>query len=506
MCFCAAALAFLCLGRAALFGQQKPESLADLDTEINRLAVQVNQRLTALAAAGTITVRTEALDMQGEATPLGDYWALNLSGALSNIENRRYTFVGVNSPADYTLSGEITEIVNTVRVFTRLIRAADASITATWNSDFGKNDFLIELLERETGGAARRDRYENDSREAPVTVEISGNWLNRTIHNGDDRDWFLIVPNRSGLVVAETSGSMDTMMELYDGARGAQLQSNDDGGEGTNARIAFLAEPGKQYIAMIRGYNAETGAYRFHALFENIPDEANEPNDSRDRATAITIGTAVPAYLNSGRDTDWYRGEVPAGGRFLTVYTEGSTDTIMTLYDAQGNELASDDDSGDGGNARLSANLPAGPFFVKVEAYGGNDGGGGLYTLQTQIREAIRADEFELDNQRSQAKDITIGQRQRHNFTEGGDVDWVHLAITQAGRYGIRARGEVSTRLDTYIELYNSKEELISENDDGGDNYDAYLSTQLSPGDYYIKIRCLDREPEEYYLLTVERE
>ncbi|MDR1178290.1 MAG: DVUA0089 family protein, partial [Spirochaetaceae bacterium] len=57
----------------------------------------------------------------------------------------------------------------------------------------------------------------------------------------------------------------------------------------------------------------------------------------------------------------------------------------------------------------------------------------------------------------------------------------------------------------TYIELYDADENLIDEDDDGGENYDSYLSVNLEPGDYYIKVTTLDSNPpEDYYLLSVE--
>jgi hypothetical protein len=306
------------------------------------------------------------------------------------------------------------------------------------------------------------------------------------------------------MLTAETSGSMDTMMELYNEA-GSRIASNDDGGEGENARITFNAEVGKRYTAMIRGYGTTTGSYRFHVVTETVADEASEPNNTLEQATPLTLGgEGFRAFLSPG-DEDWYRAEIPEGGSVLTVYTESSIDTFLRVLDAAGGRLAEDDDSGQGGNASITINLPAGPFYIRVSLYS-DSSSQGVYTLVTQLKEPVAQDSYEPDNQMSQAKDIEIGQTQIRNFTDAGDVDWVRLRITSAGKYGIRAQGAESLQLDTYIELLDSSENIIAEDDDGGEEYDAYLSIDLQPGTYYIKVTTLDRSPEGNYRLSVTAE
>jgi hypothetical protein len=79
------------------------------------------------------------------------------------------------------------------------------------------------------------------------------------------------------MITLETSGGMDTMMELYEGNSARWLGENDDGGEGTNARIDFSAQAGARYIITVKGYETETGEYRFRALYFEAPDASIEP-------------------------------------------------------------------------------------------------------------------------------------------------------------------------------------------------------------------------------------
>ncbi|MDR2516606.1 MAG: PPC domain-containing protein [Spirochaetaceae bacterium] len=508
-----AAALLVCLLGHPLVSQERPETLGDMDRITDALVTRLYLRLRTLARGSEpFSLALGRFSVQGEESPLGDLLRSNLQGALANLEARPYVIIDTPPAAtaggDYLISADILDVGNAVRVAVRLVKTEDSSIIAAWHSDFEKTPWIAALLEqpgRTEGGGTRRDAHEPDSQENPVPAEIGGPWISRTIHAADDRDWFLIVSPVTVMLTAETSGSLDTMMELYN-EEGTRVASDDDGGEDTNARITFNAEAGKRYVAMIRGYSSHTGAYRFQVFPETIADEAVEPNNTREQATAITLNeeSGFRAFLFSG-DEDWYRAEVPSGGALVTVYTEGALDTFLTIYDANGGRLAEDDDSGDGNNARVTVNLPEGAFYIKASLYSGSSSRG-VYTLFTRVREPAAQDAYEPDNQLSQAKDIEVGQNQTRNFTGAADIDWARIRITQAGRYGIRARGASGTEQDTYLELLDSSEEVIAEDDDSGDTYDAYISVDLQPGTYYIKVSTLDRDPAGNYVLSVTRE
>jgi serralysin len=178
----------------------------------------------------------------------------------------------------------------------------------------------------------------------------------------------------------------------------------------------------------------------------------------------------------------------------------------MELYDAETRaELAEDDDGGSGGNARIRYTVRAGGRYIaRVRGYSGETGS---YGFRAYIVEQVRLspDEYEEDNSFSTAKPINIGETQQHTFHSGDDVDWVKFQITAAGTYRIRARGVDSASLDTYIELYDSNQNSIDENDDGGDDYDALLSLRLEGGTYYLKVETLDDNPGEPYTISIER-
>jgi hypothetical protein len=481
----------------------RPQSGADLDAEIAKIADPVSRRLGGLESGTRVSVGN--FGFEGYDTALGSFWVQNLISVFSNLPGRNFTLVNPPAPADYMITGDIVGVGNSVRIFTRLINTAEAAVIASWHTDLEQTEFLAELLDTGSSSGGRsnvpRDSYETDSMENPVAVE-PGAWINRTIHNSNDQDWFLIVPGGSGMLTLETSGDMDTFMELFDDS-GSSLEADDDGGDNSNARIDYFVEAGKRYIAQVRGYSSDTGRYRFRAVLSEINDEGMEPNETREQAFAITLGEPVTAFFHSPEDVDWYKVDIPAGGGQLQAYTEGHTDTLITVYDGGGNELAEDDDSGENYNARVSVPVSEGSVYIKVESY---EEERGLYTLQTHLREMAGLDEFENDNTRPQAKPIEIGTPQRRTFSDEDDVDWVSLTVSREGNYTIRARGEKTADLDTYIELFDEREELIDEDDDGGEGYDSRLTVRLEPGTYYIKVHTLGGPVEEHYILSVDAE
>jgi len=321
---------------------------------------------------------------------------------LANKPNKSYIILSAGTAgAEWTISGEIIDTDNAViRLYTRLIRADNKAVEASFYFDFEKNQQIIGLLS--SGGSqggrsssVAADSLEPDAFEAPVPYELGAEAdaqvVNRTLHNGDE-DFFLLIPANDGQLLMETTGSIDTYMEFYNAETRDRLASNDDGGSGGNARIRYRVEAGKRYIAKVRGCDSyDTGSYGFRAYFQAL--------------------------------------------------------------------------------VRLSP-----------------------------------PDEYEDDDDSSSAKQIQIGTSQQHTFHTPDDVDWVKFQITQPGRYVIRAKGVNSNRLDTNIELYDSNLNLIGEDDDGGENLDSRLSMRLENGLYYLKIECYDDNPDQPYTVSVTAE
>ncbi|HET8948767.1 MAG TPA: hypothetical protein VFQ07_17445, partial [Candidatus Polarisedimenticolia bacterium] len=131
------------------------------------------------------------------------------------------------------------------------------------------------------------------------------------------------------------------------------------------------------------------------ALFFNAPNafkDTGEPNNTPGKATRVNSlpYSSIDRYTAIepvGNDIDFFRVGLTAGTTFTAEIVGGRLDSLVGLFDAAGNLLAADDDSGAGLLSKLSyAVATSGNYFVAVTTYPdlsftGAGGDGGRYVL-----------------------------------------------------------------------------------------------------------------------------
>ena len=259
------------LAAGAAFGQSS--ALPRMDAAIRGFAGDANRRLNEERAR---RVAVTQFTYQGSVSDLGAYWANQLIVELTGLPNKSYIILSDGpAGADWTISGEIVELGDLIRVFVRLIRLEDRAIIASFSSDLQRNESIAAMLNpgvrRDEGRSpyAPMDAWETDSWNDPVPMAIGaeGNaaFMERTLHDENDEDYFLFLPERDGLLVMETTGDIDTIMFFYNANTREELADNDDGGSDLNARIGYYVQAGRRYIARVTSYGGGTGSYGFHA-------------------------------------------------------------------------------------------------------------------------------------------------------------------------------------------------------------------------------------------------
>ena len=498
---------FLVVGIASAQGIQSQLSggtTSQVDIAARRVAIELNRKLTAERAE---KVALGQFVYGNSITQFSTYWANQLTEDLVNISNRSLTILYAGTAgADFIISGEIIEAAGIIRVYTHLVRSGSRAIEAVFHSDFEKNADIIQMLSASEISSGHRDVYEPDSWENPASYETGSNAnapvINRSIHEGDE-DFFLLIPDQEGRLVMETTGSIDTYMEFYDAETGEMLDQNDDGGQGNNARIRYNVRAGHRYIAKVRGYSSgTTGNYGFRAYIGIVQGHWDAPvhyeigGNERHPVMERTLLA----------DDEEYFLLVPAEAGRLIVETTGDTDTYIEFYDAESRELLTqNDDGGSDYNARIRYNVQAGHrYMAKVRGYSSDSSGD--YGFRAYLTELVdlAPDQYEPDDDHAQANMLEIGVPQQHNFHHADDVDWVKFIIERSGGYTIRAGGTISNRLDTYIELLDENLNPIDGDDDGGEYRDSLLSVNLESGLYYLKVFCLDDEPDQNYIISIE--
>lgn len=100
-------------------------------------------------------------------------------------------------------------------------------------------------------------------------------------------------------------------------------------------------------------------------LSRTVPDDHG---DVRSLASRVGENSTIQGNLEQGEDVDYYRFEVQDRGT-VTAETTGSTDTVGTLENAAGRQLASNDDGGAGENFKIERSLGPGTYYVRVEGF-----------------------------------------------------------------------------------------------------------------------------------------
>ncbi len=371
--FCLCCLFFVCgIISVPVFAQTgiQADTIQDLDSGIHSLSALIAAQVKRENASTKPSIMLGTFTYQNQMTNFGTMINQNLVNELSVQAENRYQVIsggGAASPsssrrADYSVAGEIIEIGNIFRVYTRLVRTIDNSVVYSWQTDFQKTSYLINLLNVSGNAGLPQDIFEFDSMDNPVEAVLGEGDIARNIHSENDEDWFIFTAPRDAVILflAKGTNSFDSRMTMYDSGR-SEIASNDDYEEGYDAGIVRSVRSGETLYIKVTSYGDETGSYSLHIQETPIEDQAMEPNDSMEQAYLLELpAESLKGFFMSSDDADWYKIIVPSGDKTLRIHTESDLDTYLKLYNARGNVIEEDDDDGSGYNARISRLLSQG--------------------------------------------------------------------------------------------------------------------------------------------------
>jgi hypothetical protein len=257
----------------------------------------------------------------------------------------------------------------------------------------GKYYIKVSAYEDETGSYtfhsafdSEADKHEpNDSIDQATRLLPGNSRLDSAFISADDIDWYVFrIPEDGAFVTMFTTGSMDTLMELHD-ADGTMLADDDDSGDNANAMIK-VALPAGEYYLRVSEYDGAFGTYgiQLTAIRPNAADQY-EPDDDRGQARSIELdGQPQLRSFSHPADQDWVLMTVTTQGTY-SIHTRATArndlDTYIELYDARGNKLDEDDDSGDAYDALLQVDLEPGSYYIKITQLDSHVPGDGQYEL-----------------------------------------------------------------------------------------------------------------------------
>lgn len=339
-----------------------------------------------------------------------------------------------------------------------------------------------------TGGytlAARAGDVPGDAT-TDASVSADGDYREGVLSPAGDRDWFAVnlaegQAMRVGLITAEGNGEPlgDPYLVLY-GPDGTEILRDDDGGDGLNSFFEFQAPSAGRYFIEARGFTDDAqGRYALNIM----GGEIGNSYDSADYLMPNSEGRI--SMINAADDADWFAIEM-VEGRPYRINVEGFGedalgDPVLTLYDAQGNEVASDDDGGAGLNAYLSfTSTTGGPYFAAVSAYGGGTGRYYIRVTDTDVPGNVATDEN---------LDAAAGDSRLSRTDFPGDIDFYRVVLEEGARYTITVSGAGENPLaDPFLAISDGENNVVASDDDSGPGLDARLRfTPAQTGEFYIQ-------------------
>ena len=209
---------------------------------------------------------------------------------------------------------------------------------------------------------------EDDHGDTPesATVILIGEMTEGEIETSGDVDIFEITISRRGVLTVYTEGSTDTEGVIYNSDNSFE-ESDDDSGEGWNFQIEVNIEPGTYYIE-VSGWGESTGQYELHSALVVTDDHGDDQETATEiSSSAVSWNYDTPGKINLSSDVDVFQIETEHFSR-ITVYTEGSTDTIGSLKYENGDLAEENDDSTvEDKNFHISNTFDPGIYYLFVE-------------------------------------------------------------------------------------------------------------------------------------------
>jgi hypothetical protein len=206
-------------------------------------------------------------------------------------------------------------------------------------------------------------------------------------------------------------------------------------------------------------------------------------------------------------DKDLFKVTLQAGKRYqfdlLGKPTGDGTlgNAYLGLYDAVGNRVRYDDNSGSSYNSRIAftADL-SGTYYLQA---GGNGSKTGSYSLKA--KEIVLA-----DHASASATNLSFGASSSDSISNAYDTDWFKVSLVAGKKYVFDLKGRSSgsgTLYDPKLYLYSGDLAALASNDNSGAGRDARITFRASiTGDYFLKTDGVGRYSGSYQLSAAETE
>ncbi len=263
------------------------------------------------------------------------------------------------------------------------------------------------------------------------------------------------------------------------------LDSNDDGGDGNNARIMTVLPNNGTYTIVVSAYSENRTGGRYTLMLAST----NTSVGAAGQTARINYGQRLAGRLESGDRTreaggteDWWEFD-GRGGQDVTIeLRSGAFDTFLELRDPHGERVAENDDGlGEGTDSFIIAHLAeSGRYRIVVRGYGDREATG-FYELALSQSGALGRPGSALEIHDGE---ILVGRLESGDST-AGDSTYTDAFTFRAPRTGDVVIDLRSGDFDTYLILKGADGSTIATDDDGGSGTDSRITTHVTAGTVY---------------------
>jgi hypothetical protein len=210
-------------------------------------------------------------------------------------------------------------------------------------------------------------------------ITTAGEPRTSQIGSDGDVDWFVLEtvegrPYRINVDGVDETPLADPYVTLYD-SNGTEIASDDDGGAGLNSYLYYQAAVGGPIFIGVSSFgDTGTGRYMVRVTDTDVPGHIYS-----DEYLDASTGDSRLSRIEMPGDLDYYRVSLEEGATYvIDVRGAGAhplADPFLAIVNIETERITSDDDGGNGLDARLRFTAPSsGEFFIQASGLGGSTG------------------------------------------------------------------------------------------------------------------------------------
>ncbi|MDA1313323.1 MAG: hypothetical protein O2968_08315 [Acidobacteria bacterium] len=350
----------------------------------------------------------------------------------------------------------------------------------------------------------------------PNMMAISpGQTVDGVLEASDDRtrledgsfadNYVLTLATAQTVTIDMSSDTFETFLVVFDSAEDFVGLADDTDANG-NSRLEIALPAGTFFIEATTFNPGDSGPYTLWVSLDGLPPPPPPPPPPTPLPTRISLGDIVDGVLEAsdarsragdGSFADNFQLTLDTAQTVIIEMNSTAFDTYLFVFDGVGNLVAPDDDGGTGTNSRLELALPPGTFII--EATSSAPGDDGAYTLSVSGKVEPPPPPTPISLGETVDGELEEADA-RTRSGDGAFADNYELTLATPQTITIEMN---SAAFDAFLSVYDSDDNLVASNDDGGKGAGSLLELALPAGTFFVEATSLAPRDDGPYTLSV---